>query len=182
MFCLLFEQIAFLFHSFFLSVFFFFFWTVSSRLLELNPWLHAPRRFKSDYQIRETFQTNPLRSDTVDWRGKMDLHTRHVGNDAVLKGSFKPYLTTNAAVPPLFQKILKAGGGGKMNANLCAGAIWTRREGVSCCCLLLACCCCCCMRAVWIRLSSFCGIICVVGFTPWKMRSPSLGEMVRHQK
>lgn len=68
----------------------------------------------------------------------MDLHTRHVGNDAVLKGSFKPYLTTNAAVPPLFQKILKEGGGGKMNANLCAGAIWTRREGVSCCLLLHA--------------------------------------------
>lgn len=42
----------------------------------------------------------------------MDLHTRHVGNDAVLKGTFKPYLTTNAAVPPLFQKILKEGGGG----------------------------------------------------------------------
>ena len=36
----------------------------------------------------------------------MDLHTRHVGNDAVLKGSFKPYLTTNAAAP-LFQKILE---------------------------------------------------------------------------
>lgn len=52
------------------------------------------------------FETNPLRSDTVDWRGKMDLHTRHVGNDAVLKGSFKPYLTTNAAAP-LFQKILE---------------------------------------------------------------------------
>lgn len=30
----------------------FFSCTVSSRLLELNPWLHAPRRFKSDYQIR----------------------------------------------------------------------------------------------------------------------------------
>ena len=52
------------------------------------------------------FETNPLRSDTVDWRKKMDLHTRHVGNDAVLKGSFKPYLTTNAAAP-LFQKILE---------------------------------------------------------------------------
>lgn len=54
--------------------------------------------------------------------------SRHVGNDAVLKGTFKPYLTTNAAAP-LFQKILER----KMNANLCAGAIWTWREGVSCC-------------------------------------------------
>lgn len=52
------------------------------------------------------FETNPLRSDTVDWREKMDLHSRHVGNDAVLKGSFKPYLTTNAAAP-LFLKILE---------------------------------------------------------------------------
>ena len=33
------------------------------------------------------FETNPLSSDTVDWRGKMDLHTHHVGNDAILKGS-----------------------------------------------------------------------------------------------
>lgn len=63
----------------------------------------------------------------------MELHSRHVGNDAVLKGTFKPYLTTNAAAP-LFQTILEEGVGGEMNANLCAGAIWTWREGVSCCC------------------------------------------------
>lgn len=54
----------------------------------------------------------------------MDLHTRHVGNDAVLKGTFKPYLTTNAAAPAISEDIR-----GKMNANLCAGAIWTWREG-----------------------------------------------------
>lgn len=27
-------------------------YSFESRLLELNPWLHAPGRFKSDYQIR----------------------------------------------------------------------------------------------------------------------------------
>lgn len=35
----------------------------------------------------------------------MDLHTRHVGNDAVLKGTFKPYLTTNAAAPAISEDI-----------------------------------------------------------------------------
>lgn len=92
----------------------------------------------------------------------MDLHTRHVGNDAVLKGSFKPYLTTNAAAP-LFQKILKenecksqepSGRGERESA-----APHTEARSLNPSQLIL-----------WDHLRG--------GLTPWKMRSPSLGEML----
>lgn len=94
----------------------------------------------------------------------MDLHTRHVGNDAVLKGSFKPYLTTNAAVP-LFQKILKE----NECKSVCRSHLDVER-GESAAAHAEA-------RSLnpsqlilWDHLRG--------GLTPWKMRSPSLGEML----
>lgn len=56
----------------------------------------------------------------------MELHSRHVGNDAVLKGTFKPYLTTNAAAP-LFQTILEEGGGGNECKSVCRGHLDVER-------------------------------------------------------
>lgn len=95
----------------------------------------------------------------------MDLHTRHVGNDAVLKGGFKPYLTTNAAAP-LFQKILEENeckSVFRSHLDVARGSqlLHTQARSLNPSRLILR--------------DHLHG-----GHTAWKMRSPSLGEYYNH--